>query len=82
MSKKPYKDVTDKCRNMRKSKLLAICQEELSEEETKIFLMRVYQSQYNRDRIADEVGRCKESVSNIFMRAVRKLRDVFKDEEN
>lgn len=78
MVKQPYKDVTDKCRAMRKSKLLKMCQEELTEEELKIFLMRVYDNYY-RDRVAEESGRCKECVSRIFMRAVHKLRSLFNE---
>lgn len=30
-------------------------------------------------RISQEVGKCEKSVSNIFMRAVRKLREYFNE---
>lgn len=80
MAKQPYRDVTDKCKAMRKSKLIRLCEEELTEEELNIFLMRVYNN-YNRDRVADEAARCKECVSRIFMRAVHKLRNLFDENE-
>lgn len=80
MAKQPYKDVTDRCRLMRKSKLLKLCEDELTEEELKIFLMRIYNN-YNRERVADEACRCKECVSKIFMRAVHKIRSLLSESE-
>lgn len=77
MPKAAYKDVTDKCKELNKNALKKICLEELDEEEFKIFIMRVHNKFY-RERVADETGKCKESVSKIFMRAVRKLRKYFK----
>lgn len=74
MPRGSVKDVKTKCRNMRKSKLKEVCENELTEEEMEIFLMKIADKYYN-PRISQEVGKCEKSVSNIFMRAVRKLRE-------
>ena len=81
MPKAPYKDVIDKAKAMRKSKLLSICKEELSDEEMEVFLLRVY-GNYYRERTATEVHKCKETVSSIWMRAIRKLRELFEEMNN
>lgn len=76
MPKQPYKDVTEHCKSLRRKELEKICYDELTPEEFEIFMLRVYNS-YQRERVATDVGRCKESISKIFMRAVRKLRSYF-----
>lgn len=76
MPKQPYKDVTEKCKSLRRKELEKVCHEELTPEEFEIFMLRVYNS-YQRDRVATESGKCKECVSKIFMRAVNKLRSYF-----
>lgn len=76
MPKQSYKDVTDHCKSLRKKELEKVCYEELTPEEFEIFMLRVYNS-YQRERVATESGHCKECVSKIFMRAVRKLRSYF-----
>ena len=76
MPKQPYKDVTEHCKSLRRKELERICYDELTPEEFEIFMLRVYNS-YQRERVATEAGRCKESISKIFMRAVRKLRSYF-----
>jgi hypothetical protein len=75
MPRGSVKDVKTKCRNMRKSKLKEVCENELTEEEMEIFLMKIADKYYN----PKEVGKCEKSVSNIFMRAVRKLREYFNE---
>ena len=40
--------------------------------------MKIADKYYN-PRISKEVGKCEKSVSNIFMRAVRKLREYFNE---
>lgn len=76
MPKQKYKDVVDDCRELRRKELENICFNELSEEEFKVFMLRVY-NQFYRERVSSEVGKCKESISKIFMRAVRKMRRYF-----
>lgn len=78
MPKQKYKDVVEDCRELRKKELEDICYNELSEEEFKVFMMRVY-NQFYRERVSSEVGKCKESISKIFMRAVRKMRRYFSE---
>lgn len=81
MAKKPYKDVTDKCKRMRKSVLMDICREELTEDEMEVFLLRIYKNYY-RPRVATETGKCPETTSKLFMRAIHKLREIFGDKSN
>ena len=76
MPKQKYKDVVDDCRELRRKELENICFNELSEEEFKVFMLRVY-NQFYRERVSSEVGKCKESISKIFMRAIRKMRRYF-----
>lgn len=76
MPKQKYKDVVDDCRELRRKELEDICFNELSEEEFKVFMLRVY-NQFYRERVSSEIGKCKESISKIFMRAVRKMRRYF-----
>lgn len=78
MPRGSVKDVKTKYRNMRKSKLKEVCESELTEEEMEIFLMKIADKYYN-PRISQEIGKCEKSVSNIFMRAVRKLREYFNE---
>ena len=76
MPKQKYKDVVEDCQKLRKKELEELCYAELNEEEFRIFMLRVY-NQFYRDRVSSEVGKCKESISKIFMRAVRKMRKCF-----
>lgn len=76
MPKQKYKDVVDDCRELRRKELEDICFNELSEEEFKVFMLRIY-NQFYRERVSSEIGKCKESISKIFMRAVRKMRRYF-----
>lgn len=75
MPRGSVKDVKTRCRNMRKSKLKEVCESELTEEEMEIFLMKIADRYYNQ-RISEEVGK---TISNIFMRAVNKLREYFNE---
>lgn len=76
MPKQKYKDVVEDCQKLRKKELEELYYAELNEEEFRIFMLRVY-NQFYRDRVSSEVGKCKESISKIFMRAVRKMRKCF-----
>lgn len=58
MPRGSVKDVKTKCRNMRKSKLKEVCENELTEEEMEIFLMKIADKYYN-PRISQEVGKMK-----------------------
>lgn len=78
MPRGSVKDVKTRCRNMRKSKLKEVCESELTEEEMEIFLMKIADRYYNQ-RISEEVGKCEKTISNIFMRAVNKLREYFNE---
>ena len=46
MPRGSVKDVKTKCRNMRKSKLKEVCENELTEEEMEIFLMKIADKYY------------------------------------
>lgn len=54
MPRGSVKDVKTKCRNMRKSKLKEVCENELTEEEMEIFLMKIADKYYN-PRISQEI---------------------------
>jgi DNA-directed RNA polymerase specialized sigma24 family protein len=81
MPKQKYKDVVDGCKELRRKELETICKNELNDEEFRIFMLRVY-NQFYRERVSTEVGKCKESISKIFMRAVRKMRQYFKEKRH
>lgn len=61
MPRGSVKDVKTKCRNMRKSKLKEVCENELTEEEMEIFLMKIADKYY-----IQESAKKLASVKSLF----------------
>lgn len=76
MPRGSVKDVKTKCRNMRKSKLKEVCENELTEEEMEIFLMKIADKYYN-PRISQEVGKCEKVCFKYFYESCKKIEGVF-----
>lgn len=81
MARSKTRDVTDKFKGMRKCKIIELCTSpdvDLTEDELKVFLLRVYEDKFN-PAVSYRVNKCERKVTTIFMSAINKLRDYFNE---
>jgi hypothetical protein len=71
------KDITNKYKNMRTSKVLdELNKAELSPEEKQVFMLRL---RFYNESVSYQIGKCPRCVTKIFMRALNKLKDYLKE---
>lgn len=74
-------DVVNKLRGRRKCKIIELCKSaevDLTDDELKAIIFRVHDRFYNT-RMSDELGVCERKGTNIFMSAIKKLRNFFEE---
>ena len=71
------KDITNKYKNMRTSKVLEeLNKAELSPEEKQVFMLRL---RFYNESVSYQIGKCPRCVTKIFMRALNKLKEYLKE---
>jgi hypothetical protein len=74
------KDITDRYKNMRTSKVLAELERaELTVDEKQVFMLRL---RFYNEGVSSQVGKSPRCVTKVFIRALNKLKDYLKDCEN
>ena len=71
------KDITDRYKNMRTSKVLAELERaELTVDEKQVFMLRL---RFYNEGVSSQVGKSPRCVTKVFIRALNKLKDYLKD---
>lgn len=82
MARRRTKDVTDEFKKMRKCKIIELLKSpdiDLTDEEMRIFLLRL---NYYNDSVGEQVGKSPRSVTRVFMNIINKIRDYWNEKGN